>query len=213
VAKLNIAPTKSNLLFLRRQLIFAEEGYDLLEQKRQILIAELMSRLQFAREAEQVAAEALRRAFAALREAELDGGAEALTRATLAVALEHRVGITEQHLMGMKIPRVTARTAPLSAQFGVGGTVASADIAMSHFVEVLSLLAQLAELENAAMRLARELRKTQRRCNALSKIFMPVYYETISYITGALEERERESLIILKMIRDRLEQPAAEDKS
>ena len=54
---------------------------------------------------------------------------------------------------------------------------------------------------------ARELRKTQRRCNALSKIFLPTLQETIRYITNALEERERESFVILKMIRDSLAQP------
>ena len=69
--------------------------------------------------------------------------------------------------------------------------------------EVLPLLAELAELENAVIRLARELRKTQRRCNALSKIFIPAHQETITYITGSLEERERESITILKMIRER----------
>ena len=45
MAKLNISPTKSSLLTLRRQLAFAQEGFDLLEQKRQILIVELMGRL------------------------------------------------------------------------------------------------------------------------------------------------------------------------
>ncbi len=75
---------------------------------------------------------------------------------------------------------------------------------MSRFVDLLPSLAELAELVNAVMRLARELRRTQRRCNALSKIFIPQYRETIDYIMGSLEERERESLIILKMIRDRL---------
>ena len=153
------------------------------------------------------AAEALRRAFAALREAQLDTGSEALDRASLAVQMDHQVELSGQHLMGMKIPHVTVRTEPLSVQFGVGGTSANTDIAMRRFVEVLPLLAELAELENAVMRLARELRKTQRRCNALSKIFMPDYRETIDYITGALEERERESFVILKMIRDRLDQP------
>ena len=52
MAKLNVAPTKSSYLTLRRQLAFAREGYDLLEQKRQILIFELMSRLGRARDAE-----------------------------------------------------------------------------------------------------------------------------------------------------------------
>ena len=210
MGKLNIAPTKSNLLVLKRQLAFAEEGYDLLEQKRQILIFEMMSRLNRARDAEQSAYEAVRRAFAALREAQLDSGSEAIDRTALAVKMDHQIDVSDQHLMGMKIPHVTVRTEPVSAQFGVGGTSANTDIAMSRFIEVLPLLAELAELENTVMRLARELRKTQRRCNALSKTFMPTYRETITYITGALEERERESFVILKMIRDRLSQSPSE---
>jgi V/A-type H+-transporting ATPase subunit D len=211
MGKLNIAPTKSNLLTLKRQLAFAEEGYDLLEQKRQILIFELMSRLSRAREAEQGAAEVLRHAFAALREAQLEVGSEALDRAVLAVKMDHQVDVSDQHLMGMEIPHVTVQTEPVSVQFGIGGTSASTDVAMSRFIEVLPLLAELAELENAIMRLSQELRKTQRRCNALSKIFMPDYRETIGYITSALEERERESFVILKMIRDRLGQSLSEN--
>lgn len=204
MAKLSIAPTKSNLLTLKRQLAFAEEGYDLLEQKRQILVSELMKRLARVREVQQSAAQKLRDAFEALGEAQLDEGSDALARASLGVRLEHRVELSSQHLMGIRVPRVIVRTAPMSAQFGVGGTSASSDIAMTRFVEVLPLLGELAELENALLRLAGELRKTQRRCNALSRIFMPTYRETIGYITGTLEERERESLVILKMVRDRL---------
>ncbi len=204
MGKLNIAPTKSNLLVLKKQLAFAEEGYDLLEQKRQILIFELMSRLSRARDAEQATVDALRHAFEALLEAELDIGSEAIDKAVLAVDMDYHVDITNQHLMGMELPRVTVRSEPVGVQFGVGGTSATTDVAMSRFAEVLPLLAELAELETAVILLARELRKTQRRCNALSKIFMPDYRETISYIAGALEERERESFVILKMIRDRL---------
>lgn len=211
MGKLNVAPTKSNLLVLKRQLAFAEEGYDLLEQKRQILIFELMSRLSRARNAEQNTHAALRKAYAALREARMDTGSEAIDRAILGVKMDHQVDSSDQHLMGMRIPHVTVKTEPVSAQFGVSGTSATTDDAMSRFVEVLHLIAELAELENAVMQLARELRKTQRRCNALSKVFMPDYRETINYITGALEERERESFVILKMIRDRLGQPTSEN--
>jgi V/A-type H+/Na+-transporting ATPase subunit D len=210
MGKLNIAPTKSNLLVLKRQLAFAEEGYDLLEQKRQILIFELMSRLTRARDIEQGVTEALRHAFTVLLEAQLEVGSEALDRAVLAVKMDHQVDVTDQHLMGMEIPCVTIRMEQMSVQFGIGGTTANTDVAMSRFIDVLPLLAELAELETAIIRLAQELRKTQRRCNALSKIFMPDYRETISYITGALEERERESFVILKMIRDRLGQSPSE---
>ena len=208
--KLNIAPTKSNYLSMKRQLAFAEEGYDLLEQKRQILIFELMGRLARTNELERNIAELLRRAQAALREATLDIGSAALDRAALGAKLDAELKLAGQHLMGLTIPRVTFDTTPPDVPFGVGGTSANTDLAASRFAELLPLLAELAELQNAMLRLARELRKTQRRCNALSKIFIPSYRETLSYISGTLEERERESLTILKIIRDRLAQPLEE---
>src|SRR6516165_5991548 len=193
--KLNVAPTKSNLLSLKRQLSFAEEGYDLLEEKRQILIFELMNRLARAQEVERLVTELLRHAHAALREATLDSGSESLERVVVAVNVSSRqtyqprspegghpeLNLTDQHLMGMRIPKITVQIPPAGAPFGVGGTSASTDVAMLRFVELLPKLAELAELQNAVIRLACELRKTQRRCNALSKIFIPSYRETILY--------------------------------
>jgi len=204
MAKLNVAPTKSTYLTLQRQLEFAEEGYDLLDQKRQILIFELMSRLGRARDAERRVAEAMARAFASLRDTMLAVGGDALDRATLAVRYAHGLDVSEQSLMGIRVPKVTVAAESLAARFGVGGTSVHADQAMRRFVEVLTLVGELAELENAVLRLAQELRKTQRRTNALSKIFIPNYTETIDYILSSLEERERESFIIMRMIKDRL---------
>jgi V/A-type H+-transporting ATPase subunit D len=112
--------------------------------------------------------------------------------------------------MGLTIPRVTFRIRSPGLPFGVVGTSANTDLAQRAFGALLPLLAELAELQNALLRLARELRKTQRRCNALSKIFIPAYRETLAYIAGTLEERERESLTILKIIRNRLAQPVEE---
>ena len=211
MAKLNVAPTKSSYLELSRQLDSAKEGFDLLDQKRQILVYELMSRLGRARDAERRLNSVLAPAHESLREAVLDVGSGGVDRATLAVVYEHQVELSQQNLMGIRLPTVAARTDDVSVQFGVGGTSAQTDTAMRRFIEVLPLLAELAELENSVIRLARELRKTQRRCNALSKVFIPDYSETIDYIVSNLEERERESFIIQKMIKDRLTREAEGD--
>jgi V/A-type H+-transporting ATPase subunit D len=204
MAKLNIAPTKSNFLALKRQLAFAEEGYDLLEQKRQILILELMSRLARAGEVEDQVATALRRARSALREATLDIGSLALERAAAGLPPDAGLKLTDQRLMGLSLPHLTLQAVRAGAPFGIIGTSVNTDLARRRFGDLLPLLAELAELQNAVLRLARELRKTQRRCNALSKIFIPAYRETIRYISGTLEERERESLTILKIVQRRL---------
>ena len=204
MAKLSVPVTKSSLLALSRQLDFAEEGFDLLEQKRQILVFELMSRLGRARDAERRIAEAMEPAFAALQDALLATGAGAMDRTALAVRLDHQVEVAEQSLIGIHIPRISVRAEKPSPQFGVGGTSAHADLTMQRFIGVLGLVGELAELENAVIRLARELRRTQRRTNALSKIFIPNYTETISYVLASLEDRERESLVIMKMVKNRL---------
>jgi V/A-type H+-transporting ATPase subunit D len=54
-------------------------------------------------------------------------------------------------------------------------------------------------------RLAVELRKTQRRVNALQFIFIPNYQETIGFIQSSLEEREREDTFRLKLLKNRAE--------
>ena len=208
MAKLNVAPTKSSYLVLKRQLAFAEEGYELLEQKRQILIFELMSRLGRARDAERRVADLFAQAHALLREAVLAMGSDALDRTALGVRFNHRVRIADQSLMGIRVPKVAVEAEAAGVQFGLVGTSVHADLAMKKFVEALALLGELAELENAVLRLARELRKTQRRCNALSKMFIPDYRATISYIVASLEERERESFVILKMIKSRMARAA-----
>ena len=204
MAKLHVPPTKSSYLALERQLAFAREGFDLLDQKRQILIFELMSRLGRARDAERRTADALAQAFADLAEALLLTGSDGLDRAALAVRAEHEVNLTDQGLMGIRIPAVQVRLAETDVQFGFVGTSARADLAMQRFAEALRLLGELAELETSVLRIARELKKTQRRTNALSKIFIPDYSETITYIVANLEDRERESFTIMKMIKSRL---------
>jgi hypothetical protein len=56
-------------------------------------------------------------------------------------------------------------------------------------------------------RLARELRKTQRRVNALQHIFIPDYEETVDFIESALEEREREETFRLKRLKAKAPSP------
>jgi len=70
---------------------------------------------------------------------------------------------------------------------------------MVRFTKALDTIARLAEIENAVLRLAAEVRRTQRRVNALDKIFIPDYKETVAYIEDVLEEREREQFVIMKM--------------
>ena len=54
------------------------------------------------------------------------------------------------------------------------------------------------------MRIAQEVQKTMRRVNALDKIAIPDYKESIKYIEESIEESERETFALLKIIKERL---------
>lgn len=211
MALLDVPATKSSQLALRGQLAFAEEGYALLDQKRELLVFEL-GRVAARTAAKKKAAEAaLRKAFSELRGAELAGGAAALDRAALGVRPDHDLKISWRRLMGLRLPEASASPARPGARFGPGGVQAGADAAMAAFSAALPPLAELAGLETSRVRLARELKKTQRRCNALSKKLIPDCRETLAFLSSSLEERERESFVMLRMVRDRLRSAEVND--
>jgi V/A-type H+-transporting ATPase subunit D len=73
------------------------------------------------------------------------------------------------------------------------------------FKNALGAIARLAESRISLVRLAKEIQKTIRRVNALEKIFIPDYRETVKYIEDSLEESDREAFFILKLVKGRLE--------
>jgi V/A-type H+-transporting ATPase subunit D len=205
VPKLNVPPTKSSLLELSRSLEFAREGYDLLEQKRQILVLELMSRLEAARRAQEEVDRAMADAFDALREDALRSGTEALAREAIGIRRDHRLEVSSRTVMGIALPTIAARHEAPRPEFGLASASALSDEVMKRFTGALDAIARLAEVENCVLRLASEVRRTQRRVNALDKLFIPDYTETITYIEDVLEERERERFVVMKMAKEKLE--------
>jgi V/A-type H+-transporting ATPase subunit D len=202
--KLNVPPTRSSALDIARDLAFAEEGHDLLEQKRQILVLELMQYVEAAKREQAEADERLARAHAALREAAARIGSQAMARDGMAVPITKSVQVGENRVMGLSVPRVTAEQVEPAPSFSFAGGTLKADEAMVGFSQALEAIARLAQTQNAVFRLARELRKTQRRVNALSQVFIPDHRETLAYIDATLEERERDAFVIKRIIRDRL---------
>jgi V/A-type H+-transporting ATPase subunit D len=69
------------------------------------------------------------------------------------------------------------------------------------FFELLKILTEMAAVRTVAWRLAREVRKTQRRVNALEKLVIPAARETKAYIEASLEERDRESFFSSKLLK------------
>jgi len=78
---------------------------------------------------------------------------------------------------------------------------AECDETVLEFFEMLKICTQLAAVRTISWRLAREVRKTQRRVNALEKMVIPTASETRVYIEASLEERERDSFFTSKLLK------------
>ena len=206
---INIAPTRTNLIRVRKDLRFAREGYEILDRKREALTSELV---RVAREAEQVQRRVwklMETAYAAMRKARLTMGTNRVEWAALAANKTVDMHLKFRGIMGVAIPVIEASGEPPEMLYSLGDTNSALDEAAASFREILMLTPELSMLVTTVWRLAGELRKTQRRVNALQHIFIPAYEAMVSFIVSSLEEREREETFRLKWLKTKLSKQAA----
>ncbi len=206
---INIPPTRSNLLRVQQELQSAREGFKILDRKREVLTAELVSMAHDAEVAQEEMATLLATAYRSLEKARLTMGREHMEWAAMATSKTVDVQLKFHGIMGVSIPRIEARGGPPEMPYSLGDTTATLDEASAAFREVLNKIPKLSEMITSVWRLAGELRKTQRRVNALQYIFIPDYEETVAFITSTLEEREREETFRLKLLKTRTKKEEA----
>ncbi|MBQ1833170.1 MAG: V-type ATP synthase subunit D [Treponema sp.] len=204
--KLNIAPTKSNLLAIKEQLAVSTEGYDLLEQKREILVMELMRLVEKVKLLEMDIDKCLERAYSALRRMLMSVGGDRVER--IAHAVNYKFAIDEKPVVlgGMTFDTLEVQLPKQELFSSFLGTSPDNDAVMKDFFELLVLLTDMASIRTIVWSLAREVKKTQRRVNALDKMVIPQDKETVAYIESVLEERERENVFVLKSLKHKHEE-------
>ncbi len=205
MAQLNYAPTKTNLLRLRNDLKFAQQGYELLDQKRNILIIELLALVDQTADFQGRVENMLAKAYKALEETVFDMGKLKVQYLTGAVHITTDVTISTRRVMGISLPVIETQFKEHSPYYSPMGTSFWIDSSLYFFKEVLKLLGKLSELKISVLRLANEVKKTIRKVNALEKIAIPDLEETVHYIESRLEENERDMVILMKMVKGNLE--------
>jgi len=201
----SVAPTKSNLLRERERLALAEEGYDLLERKREILMLELMKKIGEARQLEREIEKAVKEAYPVLRRTLLAGGLELAREAAAGVRPDFAARERKEQVAGISMLSLEAETPERLLQVSALDSSVDSDEISARFAGILRLLVDMAGLRSVVWRLAREVRKTQRRVNALEKMVIPESKEIKAFIEASLEERERESVFSTKLLKARKE--------
>jgi V/A-type H+-transporting ATPase subunit D len=208
--QIKVAPTRMELLRLKKRIELAHRGHRLLQDKLEGLIKEFLPLID-----EYVAArDALDRrypralAFTALAAAEV--GEDRLGPALAQTGLRVDVEVGEQRRAGVAVPVMQAAIERSLPFYSLLGTPERFDRAVAELVDVLPLILKAVELEQAVRRFAKEIERTRRRVNALEYILIPQLAGARKFIQAKLDEDERASRIRNMKVKELLDKAAAQ---
>jgi V/A-type H+-transporting ATPase subunit D len=196
------------LLARKEQIALANQGRDLLEQKRSALLKEFLHMADTVIERSDVLQSAASEARLSLARAEATAGTEAVLSAALASRDELPLEVTTSSVMGIRVPHIEQKRVSrsiLGRGYSITGTSITIDEAAAAFEAEVDALIQLAETELRLTRLAAEIQRTSRRLNALENLLIPRLEAERDFIQMALDERERSDHFRLKLVKRTLE--------
>ena len=204
-----VRPTRSELLERRSQIQLAQQGMDLLKQKRDALLIEFMSvmdeTLRLSSQLQKTTAEAQY----SLAVAKSVDGNVAVRSVGMATKGDVSIDMTGTKIMGVSVPVVTKGKSPKRSSFTRGysitGVSSRIDETADRFENILDVIIEYADIETRLKRLGEEIQKTNRRVNALEQITVPGLKEQVAYIRQTLDERAREDLFRLKKVKKKIE--------
>jgi len=194
-----LAPTRGNLVKLKRSMEMAQSGHDLLDQKRQVLMMELIGFIDAAKTIQQDVESVFGTAYEALQKANISLGIDTVEDISESVPVTSDITVRLHSVMGVEIPDIDPLNGEAIPSYSFNGSSGAMDSAYEQFRNVMVLLARLAEVETSVYRLAVQIRKTHRRVNALEKVVIPADMMDIRFISDVLEEGEREDFTRMKL--------------
>ncbi|MNO61601.1 V-type ATP synthase subunit D [compost metagenome] len=197
----NFVPTKANLMAAKNSLEFSKKGFELLDKKRNVLIREMMSYVATAHELQEKINITFSKAYEALIEANIISGVVNVEDISMTVEEANDYELLFKSVMGVEVPIINFDKKDINLKYSVFRTGAAIDEAMREFNNVRYLTYELAEVENAVYKLAMEVKKTQKRANALQNIQIPKFQEIVKFVTEVLEEKDREDFFRLKIVK------------
>lgn len=197
----NIASTKANLIAAQSALDFSRKGYELLDKKRNVLIRNLMEFMDRAKNIQQTMRETFKDAYQALTVANITLGINKVNKVAKSIPQTTEFDILNYSVMGVELPRVKYKKHDIEPYYSFYHTNTALDVALQKSQQVKYLLYELAEIEDSVYKLAIEIKRTQKRTNALKNIQIPKYEKIIKFISEVLEEKEREDFFRLKVLK------------
>lgn len=203
---LKIRRTRHELLKLKDRLELANKAHALLEEKHKVLTQEAQhirrTLLPFREELEA----RVEKAYGFLAEAIIGLGLIEVYKAALLVETNDDLEMRWMTVQGVPAPQMSSnirKRTPSERGYEIIDTNYLLDRAAKAFENMLKSLVEVAELDNILRILEGEIEKTGIRVSALEKILIPSLRDQIRIIKYSLDDKERDSHVIVDWIKDR----------
>jgi V/A-type H+/Na+-transporting ATPase subunit D len=196
--------TRMALLAARAQLALARQGQELLEQKRDALLKEFYRDVGVVFAAHEELEGVAGAARFALDAARVRVGPDVVASAAVAATGDVMIDVQWSTVMGVPVPVVVPRpfaSAPSDRGRAIEASGPALELAAERFETELAVAIRVATIEARVRRLAREIRRTSSRVNALRTRVIPVLSAETRATVLVLEQREREDRFRLKRVK------------
>ena len=203
------AATRMTLMSKKGQIKLASDGVTLLEGKREALLQELIDRAKALRKLRTELHLRGRRAVADLAFARAAQGTPSVRSLGVAGRRELNLEVISERVWGMTLGKIEPKNVVrLPKERGVGPLDSPSHVleAAESAERMVEQLVVCAPIERNIQMLGEEVKKTNRRINALNEYLLPKLRGEVRRISRVLEEREREDTFRLKKIKKKKSQ-------
>lgn len=201
---IEVKPTRSELMKLKKKIKLAKSGYNLLKKKRDGLILDFFEIMKRAKTIRQELNENYKIALNKINIARTLESDLKIKSLAMAIKDKPMIELKTKNLMGVIVPKIESNAIQkhfMERGYGVATSSSAIDESAYSYEKVVENIIVAAEVETSMKKLLNEIEKTKRRVNALEFSVIPQMEKLEKFIRFRLEEMEREGIFRLKRIK------------
>lgn len=199
---LEVNATRMELLKLKKRLVLARKGHNLLKRKQDELMRQFLELLEQIGDLRKMIEDRLQKAHRSFLMALSVMDRQKMEEAMMFPSQKLTLDVSTTPVMNLRLPKFNVQSEGSVFSYGLADTSAELDSALGAYGELLPEMLRLSQIERSVELLANEIEVTRRRVNALEYILIPNLMDTIKYIKMRLDEMERSNLSRLMRIKE-----------
>ena len=202
----DISVNRSTLMNLKSKISMAKSGYSLLKKKRDGLIMEFFKMLDNSKDLREDMQKQFLKAKQNLNLARVYNDDLELKFLTTLSNKKDLINFQTKNIMGLTLPQIKMEfkkndIVNKTTSYFTNDSIINV---VKDYDNLIVKIIILAEIETTLLKLLAEIEKTKRRVNGLENTIIPNLEDNVKYVKLNLEEFERENIIRLKKIKNKL---------